>query len=641
MERTWKQRAGLFSGIFLLLLLKLMLLRLFLFNEVMWGKIPADAFSLLVLMSLLELLIPLKGRHVAYWIFNLVVSLILFASAIYNVYFGSIPTYTALSGLGQVHQVRSSVTSLLEPEHFIFFVDVLVMALIWIVNRVRERKDGFKGFTTISQTSYRSSKRVSGWKIGMAGLLILGVVVSGFSIRKAWGIENELVQAEHMGFMNYQVAAVVKSGQENRALAEGNIEDTIQEINQLQESYPYQSKQRVGKEPEYFGIGKGKNLIVVQMESLQNFPIHQSLNNQVITPVMNQLADEGFYFPNVFQQIGQGNTSDAEFISNTSIYPLGSVAMSTGFGSRVLPSLPRLLEEQGYVSSTFHVNDVTFWDRNKMYPALGFHHFYDKPYFKNDQFNSFGPSDEELYRVGIEKMSGAKKDNRPFYAQFVTVSSHSPFTVPEHFSKIEIPAELEGSQLGNYLDSVNYADYALGQLIESLKQNGMWEDTVLVIYGDHFGINNNDTDPDLITSTLGVPYHERISRFNVPFIIHVPGMEEGKTIEQVGGQIDMLPTIANIMGISMKDEQFTAMGQDLLNIDRNVIGMRYYLPTGSFFNNEIMFIPGNGFEDGTAVSLKTLEPVTDISLYRDDYEYILQLMKLSDEYVKLLPKRAP
>ncbi|MNW21351.1 hypothetical protein D3C71_2222220 [compost metagenome] len=67
--------------------------------------------------------------------------------------------------------------------------------------------------------------------------------------------------------------------------------------------------------------------------------------------------------------------------------------------------------------------------------------------------------------------------------------------------------------------------------------------------------------------------------------------------------------------------------------------MRYYLPTGSFFNDEIMFVPGKGFEDGEAVSLDTLEPVKDFSSYKQDYDYILKLMGLSDEYVKLLPQR--
>ncbi|MFC7680272.1 LTA synthase family protein [Paenibacillus sp. GCM10028914] len=641
MERTKKQRLALFCGVFLLMLLKLMLLRLFLFNEVMWGKVLTDIFSLLVLLSLLELLIPMKARHVSYWVFNLIISVILFASAIYNVYFGSIPTYTALSGLGQVHQVRSSITTLIEPEHFIFFVDIVVMGIFWIVNRVRKRRVQPREFTTFSQPSYRGSRKVSVWKLSMAGLLIVGVVVSGLFIRKGWNIENELVRAEQMGFINYQVAAIAKNRQENKELAQANLDDTVKEIRQLQESYPYQNVDEIGKIPNYFGAGKGKNLIVVQMESLQNFPIHQSLNNQVLTPVMNQLADEGLYFPYVYQQIGQGNTSDAEFLSNTSIYPLGSVAMSTGFGGKELPSLPKLLGELGYVSNTFHVNEVSFWDRSKMYPALGFDHFYDKPYYTNDHFNSFGPSDEELYRVGLEKIMDVHQDNKPFYAQFVTVSSHSPFTVPEEFSKIQIPEELVGTQLGNYLDAVNYSDYALGQLIESLKLNGLWEDTVLVVYGDHQGINSKDTESSLITSNLGIPYHDQVSRFNIPLMIHIPGLTEGKTIEQVGGQVDIMPTIANIMGISLKEKQFTALGQDLLNIEKNVIGMRYYLPTGSFFNNEVMFVPGDGFDDGSAISLKTLEPVSDISPYREDYDYVLKLMKLSDEYVKLLPNRAP
>lgn len=640
MGRTMKQRTALFCGVFLLLLLKLMLLRLFLFNEVEWGRVLTDVFSLLVLMSLLELLIPLKARHVAYWVFNLIISIILFASAVYNVYFGSIPTYTALSGLGQVHQVRSSISTLIEPEHFIFFIDVLVMAIFWIVNRLR-RKRTKSSEMTFTQYSFRGRRRISAWKLSMVGLFIVGVVISALFIRKGWGIENELVRAEHMGFINYQVTAILKSNQEKRELAEGSLQDTINEIKELQESYPYRDVDQIGKEPKYFGAGKGKNLIIVQMESLQNFPIHQSLNNQVLTPVMNQLADDGLYFPYIYQQIGQGNTSDAEFLSNTSIYPLGSVAMSTGFGGKELPSLPKLLKKLGYVSNTFHVNEVTFWDRVKMYPALGFDHYYDKPNYTNDHFNSFGPSDEELYRVGIEKLKQVQQDNKPFYAQFITVSSHSPFTVPEEFSKIEIPTELVGTQLGNYLDSVNYSDYALGKLIESLKQNGLWENTVLMVYGDHQGINSKDTDSSLITSYLGVPYHDQVSRFNIPLIIHIPGLTEGKRIEQVGGQVDMMPTIANIMGISLREEQFTALGQDLLNIEKNAIGMRYYLPTGSFFNNEVMFVPGNGFDDGTAVSLKTLKPVKDISPYREDYEYILSLMKLSDEYVKRLPNRAP
>jgi phosphoglycerol transferase MdoB-like AlkP superfamily enzyme len=153
------------------------------------------------------------------------------------------------------------------------------------------------------------------------------------------------------------------------------------------------------------------------------------------------------------------------------------------------------------------------------------------------------------------------------------------------------------------------------------------------------GLQQKENDPAWIEEVLGVKYHENISRFNIPFLVHVPGVK-GMTVKGVGGQVDMMPTVANLLGISLETEGYTVFGKDLLNTSKNVIGMRYYMPTGSFFNDEIMFIPGKGFEDGTAVDLDTFEQVEDFSQYRVDYDYILELMKLSDEYMKLLPKRS-
>jgi phosphoglycerol transferase MdoB-like AlkP superfamily enzyme len=614
-----------FYLIFILLFLKLILLRYFFFKEIAWDRLTTDGLALLVLLCLLELLVPARIKGPAYWIFNLIFSLMLFSSTLYNEHFGSVPTYTALLELKQVLQIRASVQSTIQPAHFLFFLDVVVMAVIWAINRVRGR---------------RVSGRKPVWKIGIALTAIICLVISGRYIQLSGSIENEIVQAENLGFLDYQVAAAIKASQENREIASGNLKETVAEINKLEATYPYESKAAAAK-PAYFGVAKGKNLIIVQLEAFQNFPIHLKVNNQELTPVLNKLVNESFYFPHFFQQIGQGNTSDAEFMSNTSIYPTGSIAMSTGYGDRKLPSLPRLLEQQNYTADTFHVNDVGFWDRIKLYPALNFDHYYDKPYYNNDHFNDFGASDEELYRVGVEKLSALQKQNKPFYAQFVTVSSHFPFKVPDNRKKITVPSSLQGKQLGDYLTAINYTDYALGTLIERLKANGMWDNTVLVAYGDHFGLQPADNDPAMVSAALGITYNEHVTRFNIPLLIHIPGETKGKIVNQVGGQLDILPTVANLMGISLKDKGFTAFGHDLLNIDRNVFGMRYYLPTGSFFNNDILFIPGQGFDDGTAVSLTTLKPVKDIARYRKDYDYVMNLMKLSDQYVKQLPKRAP
>jgi lipoteichoic acid synthase len=433
------------------------------------------------------------------------------------------------------------------------------------------------------------------------------------------------------------VAALKVSG-DSGLIGTGDIKDTVASINKLEATYPY-SDAPAGTALELFGSQQGRNVIVIQMEAFQNFPLHQSLNGQELTPVLNKLADEGLYFPHIYQQIGPGNTSDAEFMSNTSIYPIATLAMSTGFGDRELPSLPRLLRDKGYEAYTFHVNKVGFWNRNELYPALGFNGYYDKKSFENDHFNSFGASDEQLYITGAEKLAALKAKGVPFYAQMVTASSHHPFKIPEAFKKINVTGDLKDTMLGDYLTAINYTDYAIGTLIEGLKQNGLWDNTILVMYGDHFGLQPKDVPPEQVEKALGVKYDSRVSRFNIPLIVRVPGMEQGKVVDRTGGQLDIMPTVANLLGVSLKDEGFTAFGHDLLNIGRNVVGMRYYLPTGSFFNDDIMFVPGKTFQDGEAVSLDTLEPVADFGKYQNDYDFILQWMNLSDEYVKLLPQR--
>lgn len=618
---------SLFIIFFIMLLLKMLLFRYFVFKGIRFDYLLTDVAAVLTLLSLAELSASARWRGTVLGIMNAVLSLLLFASTVYFSYYGTVPTYTALHGLDQVLQIRTSVGSLIQSVYYLFFLDVVVFAIIYIIKRIRG-------------TRSEGRKRVAR-PLFTAIAFVLCVAVSGGFIWSANDIPNEIVQAESLGFINYQAAAAIKAGKEQNAIKNGSVEDTAASTAALQDSYFDQMGAAVvAGSPNFFGFAKGKNVIVVQMEAFQNFAINLSVAGQEVTPVLNQLAKESFYFPNFFQQIGQGNTSDAEFMSNTSIYPAGDIAMSTGYGDRVLPSLPRLLGENNYISNTFHINDVKFWDRNRLYPALGFTTYYDKPAFKNDHFNSFGASDEELYKVGLEKLKLLDQQNKPFYAQFVTASSHHPFKVPSERQRITMPDNLQGTQLGNYLTAINYTDYALGELIKGLKASGLWENTVLVAYGDHAGLQEKDNDPAWVSEQLGIPYDNKISRLNIPLIVHVPGAE-GKLVQQVGGQVDIMPTISNLLGLSLKDEGYNIYGHDLLNTKNNVIGLRYYFPTGTFLNNDIFFVPGKGFEDGTAIDIRTREPVADFSQYRGDYDYILDLMKLSDDYVRLLPKRAP
>ncbi|KWX75180.1 sulfatase [Paenibacillus riograndensis] len=611
--------------------LKLLLLRGLFFDRIAWEWIAADLAPVLLLMGILALVIPARFRTGVYWTFNGLLSLLLFAASVYFNHFGSVPTYLAFYELNQVFQVKESVESTIQSIDYLFFADLVIAGVYRLFRRWK------RGASHPLRRYVSPGARRVQWIVILVSI-IGGGALSAYSVHAARGVTNELVQAESAGFLNYEVFAAMKSQEDNGLIGTGDIRETIAKIDALEATYPYSSKP-AGTTPDYFGSQQGKNVIVIQMEAFQNFPLHQSLDGQELTPVLNSLAGEGFYFPHVYQQIGAGNTSDAEFMSNTSIYPIATLAMSTGFGDRVLPSLPRLLRDKGYEAYTFHVNKVGFWNRNELYPALGFNGYYEKGDFKNDHFNAFGASDEQLYITAVEKLAALQSKGTPFYAQLVTASSHHPFKIPDAFKRITLPDSLQNTMLGDYLTAINYTDYAIGTLIDGLKQNGLWDHTVLVLYGDHFGLQPKDVPPEQVEEALGIPYDSRISRFNIPLIMHVPGMAQGKVVKQTGGQLDILPTLANLLGVSLKQEGFTAFGHDLLNIDRNVVGMRYYSPTGSFFNNEIMFVPGKGFADGEAVSLDTLQPVADIHKYQSDYEYILKLMGLSDEYVKLLPQR--
>lgn len=647
-SKTSRKPDRLFVASVCILFAKLLLLRGFFFGDFEFSGVVIDLFTALGVTCLFELILPRRLRVGVAWGVNLILSAAFFSAAVYHSYFGSVPTYVVLGSLGQVPEVGNMVGGLLKPAYFIFFADLLAALLSVIVGKIR-RSSSEKSLSFVGSGRSRSSwsgtaTRMS--RVAVAALLIVCLLLSGVWINRGSAISNEIVRAENIGFINYQVSTAIEKRKERNFVASTSPEEVAQQVKELQRSFPYTDDQEnlpsataPEGSPAYFGAAKGMNVVVVQMESFQNFPINYKLDGTEVTPNLNALMNESFYFPHIYQQIGQGNTSDAEFISNTSIYPTAQIAMSTGYGDRVIPSSPRLLGDKGYKTATFQVNNASFWDRNQLYPALGFQNFYDKPSYNNDKFNNFGASDEEMYRVGLEKIGEMTADGSPFYAQFVTTASHAPFDVPQEFPQLAIPDRLQNTQLGKYLNAQHYTDYALGKLIDGLKEKGLWDNTVLLVYGDHGGLSTAENDPAWVSSMLGISYDANASRFNIPLAIRVPGVEKGETVKLAGGQMDFVPTLLNLLGVSLEQESYTAFGRDLLNTDRNVVGIRYYLPTGSFVGDGVLFIPGEGFDDGTAISLETHEKITDIEPYREDYDYILQLMKLSDDYVKVLPKR--
>jgi phosphoglycerol transferase MdoB-like AlkP superfamily enzyme len=608
------------SALFVLLILfKLMFARSIILDSGFTLLSLKVEFPVVMMMTLVIELVFRRRRSLRLGVYaaaDVLISFILFALVVYYQYYGAIATFHALLNLNQTGEIGASIASLIRPAFWLLFADLpFAAAALLLIRRV--------------QAPLRLFREVKhGFVYGMLLFFAMAVLALWNTLNSiGGGTLNELKKAEGMGLLTYQAYVVYVDLKRDYLPVYAVNPQAIRAEKRL----------HIPEIPGYFGAAEGKDLYVIQLESFQNFLIGLEIDGQPVTPNLNRLADESFYFTRVYQQIAKGNTSDAEFVTNTSLYPTGRLPMSKETAGRRVPSLARLLEERGYETMTFHTNEAVFWDRNEMYPALGFDRFYDKAFFGEEDFIAFGASDEVLYAKSLDVIRDAKQSGTRVYANFVSMSSHNPFKLPPEKQMLHLPDKLEGTFLGDYLQAAHYADYALGKFIEALKDQELWDDALLVVYGDHFGFHDNTPEEEqrIAAELIGVPAYTKVQMFNIPLIIHVPGLP-GETRGNVGGQIDILPTAANLLGIDLRD--MIVFGQDLLNHTDNLIAERVYLPSGSFINEEAMVIPGSSLADAVVLPLDPSEPAKPAETYRDDYGRALRLLQMSDSYVNALPE---
>lgn len=548
-----------------------------------------------------------------YMIVNLLVTAIFFAAIMYFKYYGVIVTYHAAEQVNQVTAVSNSVFSLMDPYYLLIFTDIIILGVYFFFNK--KGRDYKKRKINLHNGSRKFSI-----------FFALSVALCLFNILPNKASMNEIKKAQEMGILNYEAYTIF--AQEEPELVDSS--DITQEaVNKLKGTNTAASS-------PLHGTAKDKNLIIIQLESFQNFLLGLKLDGQEITPNLNKLMKDSLYFPNFYQMVGQGNTSDAEFVVNTSFYipPRGAATMS--YVNKVLPSLPRLLGDNGYQTATFHTNVVEFWNRGELYDSLGFDHYYDRSFFGEDDVFFFGASDDTLYSKTAEKLKEMDQDEQPFYAQVISMSAHHPFTIPAEKYRMKLPERYEGTFVGDYIRSQNYADDALGHFIEELKASGVWDNSIIMIYGDHMGLpiySLDNDDKELMREIYGHDY-SYADMLNIPLIIHAGEDVAPQTFEQVGGEVDIMPTAAGLLGISLDNN--LVFGQDLLSTSYNLLPERYYLPSGSFIASSGLLIPGNSYEDNTQYPIYNGKAPTATE---DEYNRALRLLQLSHSYITQLPDK--
>ena len=316
---------------------------------------------------------------------------------------------------------------------------------------------------------------------------------------------------------------------------------------------------------EYKGLFKGKNVIFLQIESLENFVIGQKANGTEIAPFLTKLSQEGLYFPNIYEQNNGGDSIDCDFLINSSTFTLGDQITGLNYGENIYPnSLPRIFENLGYETITSHAENYSAFNWSELHKnAFGVNTLWSLNDYNNDEAVGYGISDRTFFNQLSEKL---KTVQQPFFFETPTLSSHGPFEIGKKYRQLNLPKEIDESKLGGYFESIHYTDAQIKMFFEKLDQSGLLNNTVVVMYGDHTGVhkyyNNEIKDLDY-EGNWWKDYDHKI-----PLIIYTPNMKPA-VIKASGGQSDFLPTIAYLMGVDKTLYENTSMGRVLVNTNRN------------------------------------------------------------------------
>jgi lipoteichoic acid synthase len=457
----------------------------------------------------------------------------------------------------------SSITELIQPVDILMFVDIAI--LIWLSRRPVFRKQ---------EKLMRKEKTAYYLMVAAVFFFNLGLAETERPQLLTRTFDREML-VKNIGVYNFHIydSLLQSKTSAQRALADSNNLVEIQ-------NYLNANKKEPSKEMN--GIAKGRNVIIVSMESFQNF-IKQS-----------------YYFDNFYHQTGQGKTSDSEFLLENSLYPLGRGSVFFTNANNEYNATPEILKDYGYYTAVFHANNRTFWNRDVMYNSLGYDRFFDVRDYNVTEENSvgWGLKDIDFFKQSVQLL---KNVPQPFYTKYITLTNHFPFELGEEDKLID-EFDSEDGVVNRYFTTVRYTDKALKVFIEDLKKAGLYENSIIILYGDHYGISENHNKA--MAQFLGkeeITPLDTIQLQKVPLIIHIPGVTDKnpKVFHQVAGQIDLKPTILNLLGIDTKND--IEFGTDIFSKDRIPFAV---LRDGSFITDQYVYTRGICYDKSTGEAVE-------------------------------------
>lgn len=532
----------------LCLLLDLIILKTNINSDIYIVALLIDVLFILCICSLIYLF--KNSKKISIFIMS-VFTLYCLSQNIYYLFFNSFYSLMNIANALDLSGIKINLLSKLKPDLLLYLLPVTVY-LVYINNN---RKDNLSIDIRISRSSVL---------MGICLMILINILNPASIIAQELWSKEDLYN--YLSMRN-KAEFIEKFGIGSYIRKDIELTASDDSLNKDELNYWIDNNRELSENNEYTDIFKDKNLIILQSESLSVNAI-----NENITPNLFRLKNEGIFFSNFYAPLYPANTSDSEFIIQSSLIPsLNNGITCYEYGDNDFrETLPLLFKNKGYSVNSYHSYFENYYNRNNFHKALGFDNYYGLESLFIDEKIKY----EEEYWTDDYKLIEAYLNNRnsdKYYSLIITASGHLPYDrsraqLNDNYLKIKELYPEMNDELACYYASLMKYDDALGLLINNLNEND-----VLVVVGDHYPYGlNTEAQSELMPSDY--------KKFKTPFIIYTKDIEH-KEINKCCSTFDILPTLANMFGFEIKEYH---TGKDIFSENDSAV----YFSDGSLIIND-------------------------------------------------------
>ena len=562
----------------------------------------------------------LKGK-IRIWItllIDLLISILLFVNELYYSYSANLVSVSQISNLQYGKEISAALPNLLNIWQFLYFADIILLLIFFIAYR-------------------KQVVKISRWFYIPGIIYAIMTMYWLVTINKTWIVTaqehqyNKMLQIQASSIYGYHYLDIKNNLDMKKNLKYKNKNDMMHAYEELMASYD----EKYPLQYDFKGIAADKNVIIVQLESVQNFVANRKINGKEIMPNLNKFLKENIEFTNMQNQ-SYSTTADSEFTVMNSLYPLENGMSYAQYSSNDYNNIYSNFKKNDYSTAYIHGNVGSFWNREAVYSRLPIDHLYfDNIFDENTERINGYISDEQVYRRMVEDM---KNYDGKFFVNIIAASSHTGFDLPGIQDKdrkvnIDVGGFNRDLYYGHYLEAVNYADYAFGIFIDELKKAGLYDDTVILVYGDHAGLQMYNWEMQDFIREINPELNDIQTQINFTNILcglKIPGVEH-LTIDKPTSKIDMKPTLMEICGI---EDEFS-LGRSMFSSKDFVCINNGKIITDKYFYDGDWYL----IENGEKLNLENMpeEEVEKLKYFCDCLQKELDI-SLSTNILNLLKK---